>query len=184
MDAKQALRSFCPLFEYPQEAFIEDAAACEAAVRSLDGTAAALLQVFMEELGSMTLPEREELFIKTFDMNVRCTLDLGWQLFGEDYNRGLFLAKVRTLLSRYGIAETQELPDHVSQVLRLLACMNAEEGTAFAESCVVPALQKSHAALEEENPYQRLLKAALMLLTHVYAIEMEELTDGAHIQHV
>lgn len=184
MIAAQSLLTLCPLFEYPSADFITAAVRCETGVRTVDPGAAAALRAFIAEVRSLPLAEREELFIKTFDMNVRCTLDLGWQLFGEDYNRGLFLAKVRTLLAQYGIEETHELPDHVSQVLRLLAHMPRDEAAHFAGACVLPALQKSLAAIDEGNPYKRLLEAAVRLLAKIHAIETEEITDGAHIQHV
>ena len=75
---------------------------------------------YLSCLDPLSLSEKEELYIKTFDLNKAGTLDLGWHLFGEDYNRGLFLVKVRQYLQLLKIPETNELPDHVSQVLRVL----------------------------------------------------------------
>ena len=70
-----------------------------------------------EQLGSTEL---EELYTRTFDINPVCSLEVGWHLFGEDYNRGAFLVRMRGLLREHGIEEGAELPDHLESVLRVL----------------------------------------------------------------
>lgn len=134
---------------------------------------------FGRRAATHTLAELEEIYIQTFDMNPTCTLDLGWQLFGEDYNRGLFLVKVRQLMSRLGIPETHELPDHLTNILRVLSRMEPSEARLFARSCVLPALQKTSDAVNSNCPYRPLMTAVLNLLLSQYAEVPKETPDGA-----
>ena len=62
----------------------------------------------------------EEAFTGTFDVNPACALEVGWHLFGEEYARGMFLVRMREELRKYGLAESSELPDHVSHVLAIV----------------------------------------------------------------
>ncbi len=45
-------------------------------------------------------PSCEELYTRTFDLNPVCALEIGWHLFGEDYERGAFLVRMRDQLRR------------------------------------------------------------------------------------
>lgn len=127
----------------------------------LPDAAAAELALLAEEIGPMALHERQELFIQTFDLNPVCSLEMGWHLFGENYDRGLLLVKMRQLLRRHEIVESAELPDHLTNGLRLLARMEREDGAYLAEAIVLPALTKMLDAIREKtNPYEHLLRAA------------------------
>ena len=91
----------------------------------LPDTAAAELAMLAEKIGPMPLHERQELFIQTFDLSPVCSLEMGWHLFGENYDRGLLLVKMRQLLRLHEIAESTELPDHLTNGLRLPdSCMD------------------------------------------------------------
>jgi nitrate reductase delta subunit len=124
----------------------------------------------------------EELYIKTFDLNKAGTLDLGWHLFGEDYNRGLFLVKIRQYLQRLEIEETTELPDHVSQVLRVLGRMSAEEANLFAHSCVIPAVETIAEGIQEDNPHDRVIQGLVQLLKSLFDVPVgfEETNESAY----
>jgi nitrate reductase delta subunit len=113
----------------------------------------------------MQLSQLQELFVRTFDLSPVCSLEMGWHLFGENYDRGLLLVKMRQQLRTHAIRETNELPDHLTSGLRLVAVMQRAEGAYFVEAVVLPALQKMIAALEgKQNPYQHVLLAARNLL--------------------
>ena len=86
---------------------------------------------------------------------------MGWHLFGENYDRGLLLVKMRQQMRAHGLAETTELPDHLTNGLRLLARMERHAGAYFAEAIVLPALEKMRQAIAgKDNPYQHVLEAA------------------------
>lgn len=137
---------------------------------------------YLSRIRALSLSAREELYIKTFDLNKAGTLDLGWHLFGEDYNRGLFLVKLRQHLQLLQIPETNELPDHVSQVLRVLGRMSHDEANQFAYACVIPALETIGEGIQEENPHDRLIQGLVQLLRSLFDVPVgfEETTESEY----
>ncbi len=122
--------------------------------------------------------ELEETYTRTFDVNPSCALEIGWHLFGEDYMRGQFLVRMREELRKYEIAESGELPDHLTHALPVLASMPEEEAQQLAHACVFPALYKMQEALEKcESPYRHLIHC-LVLLLETYFGESEPWGDN------
>jgi nitrate reductase delta subunit len=101
-------------------------------------------------------PLGQELYVQTFEFNPACTLEIGWHLFGENYERGEFLVRMRQQLRRYGIAESTELPDHLTYLLDLITRMDRDEAAELAGQYILPALAKIREALKE-NPYATLI---------------------------
>jgi nitrate reductase delta subunit len=123
------------------------------------------LERFAYSIQDLELWELEELFTRTFDMNPVCSLEMGWHLFGENYERGLLLVRMREELRRYGITESTELPDHVTHVLKLLARMDHETAADFIAACVLPAVEKMLEAIRGKgNPFENVLLAIQALL--------------------
>jgi nitrate reductase delta subunit len=107
-------------------------------------------------------PAAQELYIETFEFNPKCTLELGWHLFGENYERGEFLVKMRAELRRHGIEETGELPDHLTHVLRLIGRMEHGEAALLIGENVLPALEKIR--LPDDHPYRPVFDAMIQKL--------------------
>lgn len=123
------------------------------------------LEQFAQSIHGIEIWELQELFTRTFDMNPVCSLELGWHLFGENYERGLLLVRMREELRRCGIHESTELPDHLTHALELLGRMDHDRAADFAGACVLPALRKMIAALRgKENPFGRVLLAVQAFL--------------------
>lgn len=142
---------------YPGEDYY---ARVNAAIFAAPPEIAWMLQQFADELGGRDTNGLQELFTVTFDLNPVCSLELGWHLFGENYDRGLLLAKMRRLLARHGVSENGELPDHLSSALRLITRMEDGERRDFAAAIVLPALGKMLDAFKDKNsPYEKLLQA-------------------------
>ena len=106
----------------------------------------------------------EELFTRSFDLNPSCCLEIGWHLFGEDYQRGEFLVNMRQALAEEELEESAELPDHVSHCLYLLTCLDPEDAEAFVRRFILPALDKVLDAVEPKNPFTCLIQALHRLL--------------------
>ena len=53
-----------------------------------------IISSFLEYQSSKNLDEQREYYIKTFDVQASCYLDIGYILFGEDYKRGEFLVNL------------------------------------------------------------------------------------------
>jgi nitrate reductase assembly molybdenum cofactor insertion protein NarJ len=103
-------------------------------------------------------PAAQELYVQTFEFNPACTLEIGWHLFGENYERGEFLVRMREQLRHHGIAETTELPDHLTHVLALIGRMRHEEAADLSGQFVLPALARIKDALKD-NPYALVIRA-------------------------
>ena len=101
-------------------------------------------------------PEGQELYVQTFEFQPGATLEIGWHLFGENYERGEFLVRMREQLRRHGIVESSELPDHLCHILPLLDRLDSLEAADLVGQYVLPALAKIKDALNG-NTYQDLI---------------------------
>jgi nitrate reductase delta subunit len=107
-------------------------------------------------------PAMQELYVQTFEFNPACTLEIGWHLFGENYERGEFLVRMRQELRRHGIPESTELPDHLTHLLPLIDRMEHAEAARLAGEYLLPALGKIQ--LAEDNPYGPVLESIVQKL--------------------
>ncbi len=124
-----------------------------------------LLSNFAEQVRRLSIEQAQEQFTQTFDLNPLCSLELGWHLFGENYDRGIMLVRMREQLRRHNIPETTELPDHLTYALRLLARMKAAAAEDFAGAIVLPALARMLAALKnKQTPYENVLAAVRQIV--------------------
>ena len=115
---------------------------------------------FARAIAGMSVEDLQELYTRTFDWNPATSMEIGWHLYGENYERGEFLVEVRGLLRRHGVAESEGLPDHLVNLLPLLERLPAEEAAQFATEYLAPALRKIEAALAGTgNPYLHLVSA-------------------------
>lgn len=130
------------LVTYPEGDYHARVAECREALAEAHPAVAPLMASFAETIAPMSAEDLQELFTRTFDLNPVCSLEVGWHLFGENYDRGALMVKTRQELRRYGIGESVELPDHLTHCLRLLGHMESERAQDFAQSCVLPAVEK------------------------------------------
>ena len=171
---------FSTVLSYPGQDYHLRIEECRRALAEKHPEVAERLRLFEAAAAEQTTPQREELYIQTFDLNKLCTLDLGWHLFGEDYNRGLFLVKLRKEMQRLGIPESAELPDHLTHVLAILGRMDHAAAADFATSCVIPAVKKLGEGLKAKkgNPYTAVVEGLLELLEAECAQPLEEAYHG------
>jgi len=138
--------------------------------RSLEGTikaasrelpeAAELLESFRESAVALGPAALEELYIKTFEMRADSAPYAGHQIFGEDWRRGIFMAGLRARYGALGISEGQELPDHLSVVLRYLEALEpGPEKDEMIGDCIAPAVRKVLQAIGDQSPYGHVLDA-------------------------
>ena len=153
------------VLSYPREEYPGVVRQCEQLLRQESPAAARPLEHFAERVRTLPLEDLEELFTRTFDLNPVCCLEVGWHLYGEDYNRGAFLVKMRQLLRSQGVAESTELPDHLSNLLPLFGRLEEQEARHLSVSFVLPALRKMEEGLAgKNNPYEEVLHAVHGLL--------------------
>ena len=141
------------LFSYPDDGYVaragESARLCDLKP----------MRVFADEVAAMPAADLQERFVEAFDLDPDCTPDLGWHLFGERYERGEWLAHLRADQRRLGIEASAELPDHLSNVLMILAKDEPQRAAELARF-VTPALDKLVAGLERrQSPFRHAVTA-------------------------
>jgi nitrate reductase delta subunit len=145
---------------YPNGGFEETLEQCERAVATADSDFGAQLRDWVERMRGLSPQEREEVYARTFDMSPKCTLELGWHVFGETYDRGTFLVWMRGQLRRFSLAESTDLPDHARHVLPVLGRMESEDADKFSQACVQPAMETICEGLDKtDSPYEPFIGA-------------------------
>lgn len=159
------------LVAYPSVGYVERLRDCWVSLGAEHPRAAEALQPFIDYAARLELPEIEEAFTRTFDINPVCCLEVGWQLFGEEYARGAFLVKMRGLLREQGLSESAELPDHLVHILPLLGRLEPGAADALAATAVIPALDKMLAGFAgKDDPYEHVLRAIRAVLAARHAV--------------
>lgn len=159
MSAARKFDALARLLEYPGGRYSSTIDECRAALAG-DEQSQALLDTFAAAVAPLSTEALQELFIQTFDLNPVCTLEVGWHLYGENYDRGAFMVRMRGELRRFGLKESEELPDHLAHVLAILERMEPNEGCQFAARFVLPALNKMLGGFKDkQNPFGNVMQA-------------------------
>ena len=127
------------------------------------------IAAFLSKVHLLSLGEWEELHTRTLDLNPPIAPYIGYQTWGESYQRGAFLARMARQLYENGVNPEGELPDHLAVILRYLA----QAQTPIPELLEVfhPAVQRMLAALraaEPTNPYVDLIEAVQALAIQIH----------------
>ncbi|MBC8265655.1 MAG: hypothetical protein H8E84_01685 [Flavobacteriales bacterium] len=146
------------LFRYPSERLIDDALLA-ASVLSVDyPNETEIIKGFITNFSSLTLHQRQEYYIKTFDIQAVCFLDIGYVLFGEDYKRGDFLVQMKEEQRNANNDCGVELSDHLPNVLTLLPKTTPEFAEELISTICIPALDEMIDKFNMQNAYLELLK--------------------------
>lgn len=120
---------------------------------------AAFAQALPTEGGPLSpesLDEVQEVFTRSFDVQAITTLGVGYVMFGDDYKRGEMLVNLSREHATAGVDCGDELPDHLPNVLRLLARWEDRDLAAeFAQEILYPALERMVAEFEPRRRAQR-----------------------------
>jgi len=167
------------LLRYPTAGYgSEVACSCDVLANASPEINTALSE-FLDQTRELCLEDLQVLYTNTFDLDPVCSLEVGWHLFGENYERGEFLVKMRKELRRLGVKESTELPDHLSHALEALGRMEPQEAADFATACLFPALDKMSAGIKgKSNPFENVLVAASRLLELRYPRPEPELVPA------
>lgn len=152
---------FARLLSYPTPALAALAAEGATELAKAAPDAVEPLEACFHQLAQMSLARQEELYTATFDLQPRCHPYIGYQLCGENQQRGLFLMKLKELYGRHGFVCGTELADHLAEVLRFLGQVDDPVcRQELVTDGVLPALEKMLGEINNaENPYVPALKA-------------------------
>lgn len=159
MQAMTTRDGLAALLDYPDGTFPARLDGCLESAGELPADAASALRRFAEAVSGVSIAELQETYTETFDLDPGCTLDVGWHLFGERFERGAFLADLRPRLAAAGIGERNELPDFLPTLLRLL--WTNPDQTLELRALVASAVATLTSALRERgSPYEHLVTGA------------------------
>ncbi|NLG72822.1 MAG: nitrate reductase [Chloroflexi bacterium] len=161
-----ALAVLAEAFRYPAPGKLERLEQMLLAVP--DGKEKRALQRFLEGIRDLGLGEWEELYTRTWDLNPLTPPYIGFQIWGEDYRRGSFMARLQAEYRRTGIDPAGELPDHLAPVLAYLDA--AAQPLPDLVEVFGQAVEKMAAALRKRdagNPYLHLLNGMAGLEQHL-----------------
>jgi nitrate reductase assembly molybdenum cofactor insertion protein NarJ len=151
------------LLDFPAEDYPARVRAASERLRDRYPAAAAELDALAQAVpGSgnrLSLESRDELqeiFTRTFDVQAITTLGVGYVMFGDDYKRGEVLVNLNREHRDAGVACGTELPDHLPNVLRLMARWEDEALLReFVEEILAPALDRMVEEFGAERLVQR-----------------------------
>lgn len=147
------------LFDYPQRDYPTWVQAAYDLLVGRYVIAAAGIHAFAQTLpteGEPFTPEAlyevQEIFTRSFDVQSITTLGVGYVMFGDDYKRGEVLVNLSRELREVGIDCGNELPDHLPNVLRLIARWKDRElAEEFVQEILHPALEMMIAEFGERR---------------------------------
>jgi nitrate reductase molybdenum cofactor assembly chaperone NarJ/NarW len=124
-----------------------------------DGGGRQTLQDFLGQIQHLSLGAWEELYTQTWDLAPLTAPYIGYQIWGEDYRRGKFMADLQGAYQQHQVDTGSELPDHLVPVLRYLE--TAQQPLPELVEIFKPAVEKMAAVLQKRhpgNPYLILLR--------------------------
>lgn len=164
---------FADLLDYPTLVTSLKAGHCYERLQHSQPDVATLLEIFYCAMEQRNLEQMQELYTTTFDMQPVCYPYIGYQLFGESYKRGAFMAKLNEAYHAFEYSAGSELPDHISVALRFIGLDSANRMGDFCQALLneglIPALQKMLQTFgaQSENPYFGLLTALHWFLLQI-----------------
>jgi nitrate reductase delta subunit len=116
---------------------------------------------FSEEIEQLSVAGWEELHTRTLDLAPIFAPYVGFVIWGENYQRGEFMAAVKVAQEEIGIDPDGELPDHLEPVLRYLAAADQPlPGLVEVLPQALGKMQKTLKEAESDNAYRHVLAAA------------------------
>ena len=115
---------------------------------------------FINGISRLSLGDWEELHTRTLDLNPPAAPYIGYQTWGDNYQRGTFMSMMNRAIAAHQVDSDGELPDHLIPVLRLVDAL--DEPLDELIEVLSPAVDRIHAAMEKDdptNPYVNLMKA-------------------------
>ena len=159
-------RLFADLLSCPTASLPARAREGVSLLASVDGGAADLVDRFRDFLEETPPGRLEEIHTGVFDLQPICCPYVGYHLFGEQYRRGVFMARLREQYRAHSFPAGNELPDHIVVLLRYLAGRHdADTDRDLVTECLLPAAGKMVERFADgTNPYRGILEALVRVL--------------------
>lgn len=174
---KDICRSFAELFSYPSDNLAEHAELCLNGMQEIDSKSVAPLATFTAFVESNQASRIEEAFTAAFDLQPVCHPYIGYQLCGESQQRTMFMLKLRELYQQYDFISGNELPDHLTEVMRFIGSIADQDcRQEIIQDGLLPALAKITQGIQSDgHPYMALLNALQRFLDETSVLSSERL---------
>ncbi len=124
-----------------------------------------MMDEFRAFLQATPLEGMEELYTRTFELQAVCHPYVGYHLFGDGSRRGFFMSGLKGHYRTCGFSVGNELPDHLSIMLRFASSCTTPEREELTRECMIPAIERMISGFEDDgNPYKSVLEALLLML--------------------
>lgn len=156
------------LFRYPDENLTSKAKALLDIFKQQNLSQHDKLAFFVASIEKLKVKEQQEYFMKTFDVQAICFLDIGYMMFGEDYKRAQLLVNLQKEHTVAGVDCGTELADHLPNVLCLLSkTVNTEFAEELGFIITSPVVRFMLTKFNNiDNYYKELLEVLLIMLQH------------------
>ncbi len=135
---------------YPAAGLAEPLSELEAYCAEKIPSLAGKVSAARKAAGKFSAAELEEIYSDLFYIKPLVSLDLGYQLFGDERKRVEFLLHVKGLQQLYSVNCGSELPDSLPNVLTLLTKMEeGEDRDELVGLALAPALAKILAVMKK-----------------------------------
>lgn len=158
---------FSDLLDYPSTGLPQKASECAKILYEAYPSAGEVLLDFKGWVGQVSPGRVEEIFTSTFDLQGICCPYVGHYLFGDNYQRSWFMARLSEGYHNKGFSCGNELPDHVAMILRFLALGSEDEfSKVLLKEGLLPSVEKMEQSFagDSQNPYRQVLRALNLLL--------------------
>lgn len=134
---------FARLLEYPTVKPDLAARQCAQMVAPYPAQASRALTEFADFARDASLGCLEETYTGAFDLKAAFQPYVGYHLFGDTYNRSLFLVGLSERYRQHGFSIERELPDHLAVMLRFLEiCPDPVMRDELIREALLPVLEK------------------------------------------
>lgn len=143
------------LFDYPDDNYYDAISEVIQALSDNYPKAKQELEKFLELL-PMQLADVQELYSKSFEVQAVTSLDVGYILYGDDYQRGVILVNLNQEHAKVNNDCGRELGDFLPNLLRLLPKIEDKEVVSdLVTMLIAPAMEKMineyHPAMLQEK---------------------------------
>lgn len=172
-------RLLAEMFRYPSDDLKTYSDKWREIIVAYDPELTLKLALFTAHMNEKPLAIQQEYYIRTFDVQAICFLDMGYVLFGEDYKRGIFLVNIKKEQLKAGNDCGSELPDHLPNILTLLSKMeDADLAEELIYSLLIPAIHELILKFSDtSNLYKGLLEILVTIMETDYPVSDFERFD-------
>ena len=139
------------LLRYPTTRLLAADAEVAEAAQAFPGRSREPLGRFLRHRRETAQLDLEREYVQTFDTRRRCTLNVGYYLYGDTRRRGVALLRLKRMYAAAGLVhDSDELPDHLPLMLEFAAFAASDYGArVLAEHRI--GIELLHLSLEADG---------------------------------